>query len=190
LLHYSRADTAAKPKLVVAIIGDQFRYEYLQRFSADYHAGFKRLVEQGAVMDNAYYIHAGTDTAPGHSTLLSGATPSISGIIANEWYDRASKLSVTSVEDHVTTLVGGVPGEVAASPVSLLVETLGDKIRQQGGDSRMVGVSFKDRAAILPAGLDGGDQSFAAVHAGFRSTVVWARREERRRTVLHDGGGR
>jgi predicted AlkP superfamily pyrophosphatase or phosphodiesterase len=143
---------AAKPKLVVAIIVDQFRYEYLQRFSADYHAGFKRLVDQGAVMDNAHYIHAGTETAPGHSTFLSGATPSISGIIANEWYDRASKIAVTSVEDHATTLVGGVPGEVGASPVNLLVETLGDKIRQQGGESRIVGVSFKDRAAILPAG--------------------------------------
>jgi len=88
---------AAKPKLVVAIIVDQFRYEYLQRFGADYHAGFKRLMDQGAVMDNAHYIHAGTETAPGHSTFLSGATPSISGIIANEWYDRASKLPVTSV---------------------------------------------------------------------------------------------
>lgn len=146
------AQTAAKPKLVVAIIVDQFRYEYLQRFNADYHAGFRRLVEQGAVTDNAHYIHAGTETAPGHSTFLSGATPSISGIIANEWYDRASAMAVTSVEDHATTLVSGVPGEIGASPVNLLAETLGDRIRQQGADARIIGVSFKDRAAILPAG--------------------------------------
>lgn len=143
---------AAKPKLVVAIIVDQFRYEYLQRFQADYHAGFKRLVAGGAVMDNAHYIHAGTETAPGHSTFLSGATPSISGIVANEWYDRAQKVAVTSVEDHATTLVGGVPGLVGASPVNLLAETLGDVIRKQGKEDRIIGVSFKDRAAILPTG--------------------------------------
>lgn len=146
------AQAPAKPKLVVAIIIDQFRYDYLQRFQSDYHAGLKRLVDQGAVMDNANYIHAGTETAPGHSTFLSGATPNVSGIIANEWYDRKLKASVTSVEDPKTTLVGGVPGAEGSSPRNLLVETVGDQIRRQGGDSRIIGVSFKDRAAILPSG--------------------------------------
>ena len=142
-----------RPKLVVAIIIDQFRYDYLQRFQADYTSGLKRLVNQGAVLDNANYIHAGTETAPGHSTFLSGAIPSVSGIVSNEWYDRKLwALSVTSVQDSATTVVGGVPGEVGASPVNLRVETLGDEIRKQGKESRIIGISFKDRAAILPAG--------------------------------------
>ncbi len=142
----------ARPKLVVAIIVDQFRYEYLQRFRSDYTSGLNRLLEEGAVMDNANYIHAGTETAPGHSTFLTGATPSVSGIVANEWYDRKLKASVTSVQDSKTTIVGGVPDEVGASPANLLVETLGDQIRKQGKTSRIIGVSFKDRAAILPSG--------------------------------------
>jgi len=142
----------AKPRLVVAIIVDQFRYEYLLRFRADYTSGLKRLLEEGAVFDDAHYIHAGTETAPGHSTFLSGATPSLSGIVANEWYDRARKASVTSVEDHATLLVGGGPDVVGSSPANLLVETLGDQIRKQGKNARIIGVSFKDRAAILPAG--------------------------------------
>lgn len=148
------APPAARPKLVVAIIVDQFRYDYLQRFRSDYTAGLKRLVDQGAVFDEAHYIHAGTETAPGHSTFLSGATPSVSGIVANEWYDRKLKVSVTSVEDPTTKVVGGVPDTVGASPANLMVETLGDEIRKRntetGAASRIIGVSFKDRAAILP----------------------------------------
>ncbi len=152
---FAQAPTApapARPKLVVAIIVDQFRYEYLQRFQADYTSGLKRLSTEGAVFDDAHYIHAGTETAPGHSTFLSGATPSISGIVANEWYDRTLKVPVTSVEDRATQMVGGAPDTIGASPANLLVETLGDQIRKQGKDSRIIGVSFKDRAAILPAG--------------------------------------
>jgi predicted AlkP superfamily pyrophosphatase or phosphodiesterase len=146
------AATPVKPKLVVAIIVDQFRYDYLQRFHADYTAGLKRLIDEGAVFEDAHYIHAATETAPGHSTFLSGATPSVSGIVANEWYDRERKAVVTSVEDRSTLMVGGAPGVVGASPSKLLAATLGDQIRAQGRESRIIGVSFKDRAAVLMAG--------------------------------------
>src|ERR1700687_720047 len=74
-----------KPKLVLAIVVDQFRYDYLLRFREDYRSGFARLLEQGAVFTNAHYLHAATVTAAGHATFLSGATPSVSGIIANDW---------------------------------------------------------------------------------------------------------
>ncbi len=141
-----------KPKLVVAIIVDQFRYDYLHRFRGEYKYGLKRLLEEGAVFDNAHYIHAGTETAPGHSTFLTGALPSTSGIIGNEWYDRALKAQVTSVVDPASKQVGGAPGATGASPVKLLATTLGDQIRAQKQESRIIGVSFKDRAAILPAG--------------------------------------
>src|SRR5580658_9196844 len=98
---------APPPKLVLAIVIDQFRYDYLLRFRADYHSGLARLLDKGAVFTDAHYLHAATVTAVGHSTFLSGATPSVSGIVGNEWYDRESGKSVTSVSDPATRLVGG-----------------------------------------------------------------------------------
>src|SRR5579872_4297850 len=94
-----------KPKLILAIVVDQFRYDYLTRFRASYTAGFNRLLTRGAVFTNAQYDHFPTVTAAGHSTFLSGATPSISGIIGNDWYDREEGREVTSVTDQKTQLV-------------------------------------------------------------------------------------
>src|ERR1043165_778225 len=84
-----------KPKLVLAIVIDQFRYDYLTRFRAEYHAGFDRLLTKGALFTNANYIHFPTVTAVGHSTFLTGATPSESGIVGNDWFDREENLHVT-----------------------------------------------------------------------------------------------
>ena len=77
-----------KPKLVLAIVLDQFRYDYLTRFRSEYKGGLARLLTKGAVFTNASYVHVPAITAVGHSTFLTGATPSISGIVANDWYDR------------------------------------------------------------------------------------------------------
>src|SRR5689334_5091007 len=93
------ATPAHRPKLLLAIVIDQFRYDYLLRFRADYHAGLDRLLREGAVFTDAHYPQAATVTAVGHSTFLSGAPPSLSGIIGNEWYDRESGRPVTSVFD-------------------------------------------------------------------------------------------
>jgi hypothetical protein len=140
-----------KPKLVLAIVVDQFRYDYLTRYRAEYKAGLNRLLTQGAVFTNANYVHVPTITAVGHSTFLSGATPAISGIVGNEWYDRDEAAHVTSVSDAKTQLVGGA-GE-GSSPNRLLVSTIGDELKiADGGKSRVIGVSLKDRAAILPSG--------------------------------------
>jgi predicted AlkP superfamily pyrophosphatase or phosphodiesterase len=143
---------AKPPKLVLAIVVDQFRYDYLTRFRKDYHSGFARLLEHGAVFTNAHHIALPTVTAIGHSTFLSGATPSLSGIAGNEWYDRATNHSVTSVSDESTTLVGGLPGKTGSSPHHMLVSTLGDELKMHGETSRVIGISIKDRSAILPAG--------------------------------------
>ncbi|HYW47436.1 MAG TPA: alkaline phosphatase family protein [Bryobacteraceae bacterium] len=141
-----------KPKLLVAIIIDQFRYDYLTRFRSEYTAGFDRLLTRGAVFTNANYIQFPTVTAAGHSTFLTGATPSVSGIVANEWFDREEAAHVTSVSDRGTKLLGGDPQE-GASPHRLLVSTVGDELKMaHGGKSRVIGISLKDRAAILPAG--------------------------------------
>jgi Type I phosphodiesterase / nucleotide pyrophosphatase len=140
-----------KPKLVVAIMVDQFRYDYLTRFRSEYNGGLARLLSKGAVFTNARYIHVPAITAVGHSTFLTGATPSISGIVANDWYDREEKVHVTSVSDAKTQLLGG--SGTGSSPNRLLVSTIGDELKMAGGGKpRVIGISLKDRAAILPSG--------------------------------------
>jgi hypothetical protein len=140
-----------KPKLVLAIVVDQFRYDYLTRFRSEYHGGLARLLTQGAVFTNASYIHVPAITAVGHSTVLTGATPSTSGIVANDWYDRDEGVHVTSVSDAQTQLLGG--SGTGSSPNRLLVSTIGDELKMAGGGKpRVIGVSLKDRAAILPSG--------------------------------------
>ncbi len=146
------AETAPKPKLVLAIVIDQFRYDYLLRFRADYHSGLARLLDHGAVFTDAHYLQAATVTAVGHSTFLTGATPSVSGIIGNEWYERESGQLVTSVSDPTTKLIGGVAGRPGSSPRRLLVSTVGDELKIQRGESKVISVSIKDRSAILPGG--------------------------------------
>ncbi|HZD93179.1 MAG TPA: alkaline phosphatase family protein [Candidatus Sulfotelmatobacter sp.] len=141
-----------KPKLVLAIVVDQFRYDYLLRFRGDYQGGLARLLAQGAVFADARYIHFPTVTAVGHSTFMSGATPSISGIIANTWLDREENAQVTSVSDKSTTLLGGPPGVQGSSPHRLLVSTIGDELKMSGQHSKVIGISMKDRSAILPVG--------------------------------------
>ncbi len=146
------AATPKKPKLLVTIVIDQFRYDYLTRFRTEYTAGFNRLLTGGAVFTNANYIHFPTVTAVGHSTVLTGATPSVSGIVGNDWYERDEGKHVTSVSDSQTRLLGGSGGE-SASPRRLLVSTVGDELKMAtGGKARVIGISLKDRAAILPAG--------------------------------------
>jgi predicted AlkP superfamily pyrophosphatase or phosphodiesterase len=141
-----------KPKLIVAVVVDQFRYDYLLRFRADYTSGFRKILEQGAVFDNAHLNHYPTVTAVGHSTFLSGATPSLSGIVANEWYDRETGKTVTSVSDPATKLLGTDANAAGSSPRRMIVTTVGDQIKMSGQQSKVIGISIKDRAAILPAG--------------------------------------
>ncbi len=146
------AMAAVRPKLVVTITIDQFRYDYLTRFRSEYHGGLDRLLTRGAVFTNARYDHFPTVTAVGHSTIMSGATPSISGIISNEWFERRENRNVSSVFDDQTKLLGGKAGPGSA-PTRLLVGTIGDELKMADeGRSKVIGISMKDRSAILPAG--------------------------------------
>jgi predicted AlkP superfamily pyrophosphatase or phosphodiesterase len=143
---------AEKPKLILAIAVDQFRYDYLLRFRSEYKQGLDRLLTRGAVFSNAYYEHFPTVTAIGHSTYLTGATPALSGIVANDWFDREAGKTVTSVSDDSVKMLGG-DGDGGASPHRLLVSTVGDELKMSNGArSRVIGMSLKDRSAILPAG--------------------------------------
>jgi predicted AlkP superfamily pyrophosphatase or phosphodiesterase len=149
-----------RPKLVVGIVIDQFRYDYLTRFRAGYHGGLDLLMKEGADFTNAHYMQVPTVTAVGHSIFMSGAMPSLSGIISNAWYDRNTKKQVTSVCDWSETVVGGPTSkegekctdEDPASPRRFLVSTVGDELRDADDKSVVVGVSLKARAAILPSG--------------------------------------
>jgi len=144
---------AERPKLVLAIAIDQFRYDYLLRFRPEYKQGFDRLLTRGAVFTNARYEHFPTVTAVGHSTFLSGALPSISGIVGNDWFERETGKVVTSVSDGSVKILGGSGDGGGASPNRLLVSTVGDELKMSDNSrSRVIGVSIKDRSAILPAG--------------------------------------
>src|SRR5260370_12896208 len=105
-----------KPKLVVTLVVDQFRYDYLLRFRSEYHAGLARLLEHGAVFTDAHYVQFPTVTAAGQSVFLSGATPSVSGIIGNEWFDRASGKAVNRASDSSTPLLRRRPGLTGSCP--------------------------------------------------------------------------
>jgi predicted AlkP superfamily pyrophosphatase or phosphodiesterase len=160
-----RGAEVRRPKLVVAIVVDQFRYDYLTRFRADYTGGLATLLRDGAVFTNARYDQFPTVTAVGHSIIMTGARPSSSGIVGNSWYSREEQRLVTSVcDDAFETLgrAGQAPGKSAAttdctdaspaSPNRLLVDTVGDELRQASDSSKVIGVSLKPRSAILPAG--------------------------------------
>ncbi len=142
-----------RPKLVLGIVVDQFRYDYTTRFAARYNGGLHTLLTQGAVFVDAHQDHYPTVTATGHATYMTGSTPATSGIIGNEWYDRKLGRTITSVEDSDTQLLGGAAGATGSSPHNLLVSTVGDELKAaDNGQSRVIGISMKDRAAILPAG--------------------------------------
>jgi hypothetical protein len=178
--------TPQQPKLVLAIVVDQFRYDYLTRFRDDFTGGLKRLLEQGAVFTNANYDASPTVTAVGHSTFLSGAMPARSGIVSNTWWDRVEGKVVTSVSDDKTKLLGGDPsfGSVAgSSPERLLVSTIGDELKMSGKGGKVIGISLKDRSAILPAGhkadgaywFDGLAGSFVSSTYYFPELPAWVR---------------
>ncbi len=161
------AQPAAAPdiRLVLLIVVDQFRYDYLTRFRSDYTDGFKRLLTDGAVFTNANLEHYPTVTAVGHATMLSGAPPSVSGIIGNDWFERESGATVTSVADNSVKPLGSPTGP-PASPRRLLVGGIGDELKIASPQAkgapdkpRVFGVSLKDRSAILPVGR-GADAAF------------------------------
>src|ERR1700757_1085066 len=119
-----------RPKLIVVIIIDQFRGDYLMRYYDRFgNGGFRLLMDRGAYFSDCHYDYANTRTAPGHATLLTGAYSSGHGIAANEWWDPQKKRMVTSVEDDSTRLVGVAGDAKGASPHNLMASTLGDEMK-------------------------------------------------------------
>src|SRR5262249_33490966 len=130
----------ARPRLIVLITVDQMRADYLNKWSRQYTGGFARLLKSGAVFSSAFQDHANTETAPGHSTLLSGREPYRTGIVFN----------AEGVPDDNAPIIGG--GGPGASPFRFRGSTLVDWLRAKNARSRALSVSRKDRGAILPVG--------------------------------------
>jgi len=147
-------EAVARPKLVVGIVVDQMRWDYLYRYSNRYGAGgFRRLLNEGFTCEDTYISHLPSYTAVGHSTIFTGSVPSVHGIAGNDWIDQATGKDVYCTEDSTVQPVGGTAPAGNMSPRNLLATTVTDELMLATNFmSRVVGVSLKDRASILPAG--------------------------------------
>ena len=146
--------TSNNPKLVVGIVVDQMRYDYLTRFWEKYgDAGFKRLIAEGFNYKNAHFNYVPTYTAPGHASVFTGTTPQYHGIIGNGWYNKFEKKEVYNAGDDNVESVGTTSPAGKMSPHRMLSTTVADENRlftQFRG--KTIGIGMKDRGAILPAG--------------------------------------
>jgi len=147
------AQNNQKPKLVVGIVVDQMRYDYLKRFDSKYSQdGFKRLLKNGYAINNAHFNYMPTYTAVGHTSIYTGTTPFYHGIISNNWYDKYLKKTIYCVDDDKYQTVGAKEGG-RKSPYRMQSTTLTDQLHlAQQMHGKVIGISIKDRAAILPAG--------------------------------------
>lgn len=143
-----------KPKLIVGIVVDQMKQEYLWRFYDDFgDDGFKRMVEGGFMAKNAHYNYASTSTGPGHASIYTGTTPSVHGIVNNQWYSPVWGRPVYCAEDTMVTNVGGSERAGNISPSNLYSSTITDELKlftQKQG--KVIAMSIKDRGSALPGG--------------------------------------
>lgn len=145
---------ANAPKLVVGIVIDQMRWDYLYRFNARYgNGGFKRLMNQGYNFNNAYIPYVPTYTAVGHSTVFNGSVPAISGIVGNNWWEKTIRKNMYCTSDSTVTAVGGTDYAGRMSPRNMHVTSICDELRLSNNfKSKVIGIALKDRGAILPVG--------------------------------------
>ena len=149
------AQSIPRPKLVVGIVIDQMRWDYLYRYYDRYaeNGGFKRLLNQGFSCENTFIPYAPTVTACGHASIYTGSVPAINGITGNFWFDFNLNKSIYCTEDSTVKTLGSSTAAGQESPKNLLVTTIGDELRLATNfRSKVVGIALKDRASILPAG--------------------------------------
>lgn len=148
------AQEREKPKLVVMMVVDQMRADYVGRYWDKFgDGGFKRIIRGGYNNKNANYNFFPTYTAAGHASISTGSIPSLNGIVGNDWYDRNKKRSVYCTEDENVETVGSNSIAGLQSPANLMTSTLGDELRLATNfRSKVIGIALKDRAAILTAG--------------------------------------
>ncbi|MDN3642289.1 alkaline phosphatase family protein [Lutimonas halocynthiae] len=146
--------TVDRPKLVVGIIVDQMRYDYLTRFYDRYgEEGFKRILREGYNFENAHFNYVPTVTAVGHASVYTGTTGSGHGIVANDWYDKYLKKMIYCVDDFNFKAIGTELPYEQKSPVRLLATTVTDELRlAQNMNGKTIAIGLKDRSAVLPGG--------------------------------------
>lgn len=153
ILLYTALNAQEKPRLVVGIVVDQMRYDYISRFYDDFEeGGFRRLIEDGFLYKNASYNYMPTKTGPGHASIYTGTTPARHGIIGNDWFVPSIDRRYNCVEDTTVAVVGGVSNGTVSSR-NVLTTTITDELQlHYNFTSKVVGVSLKDRGAAIPAG--------------------------------------
>lgn len=145
--------SVSRPRLVVGIMVDQMRWDYLYRYYDRYGAnGFRRLMREGTSCENTMIPYAQTVTAAGHTCVYTGSVPAIHGIMGNEWYDKQLRRHVYCAEDPTVKIVGAEKGE-PMSPANMWTNTICDELRLATNfQSKVIGIAIKDRGGILPAG--------------------------------------
>ena len=149
-----KVTTVYRPKLVVGIVVDQMRYDYLSKFYHRYgDDGFKRLLMEGFNCENAHFNYIPTKTAVGHASVYTGTTGANHGIIGNDWYDKFLKKSIYCVDDENYKAVGTEIAHEQKSPHRLLTTTITDELRlAQNMQGKTIALGLKDRSSVLPGG--------------------------------------
>src|SRR5215467_13300305 len=149
------AVSPSRPKLVVLLVVDQMRGDYIDKFAGQWNGGLKRLLSEGAWFRQAAYPYAATETCVGHSTISTGALPATHGMVANSWWDRDSQKVVTCTSDPnaKNSAYAGGSAKGGDSAWRLRVPTFSDELKfQSGGATRVVTFSLKARSAITMGG--------------------------------------
>ena len=144
-----------RPKLVVGVVVDQMRWDFLYRFNNRYSdkGGFKRLMNKGFNCNNTLINYTPTYTACGHASIYTGSVPSIHGITGNNWYDSEKQQFVYCTDDASVTTVGSATAAGKMSPANMFTTTIGDELKLATNlKSKVIGIALKDRGGILPAG--------------------------------------
>ena len=154
VLAQKKGPALARPKLVVGIVVDQMRYDYLYRYWDKYGSGgFRRLLGEGFSYESCHYNYVPTYTGPGHTSIYAGTTPASHGIVGNNWYERETGHPVYVTDDKTVQAVGGSAAAGQMSPRHNLATTITDELRLATNfQSKVIGVCIKDRGSILPAG--------------------------------------
>lgn len=177
----AQTPTSAPIRLLVIVVVDQMRFDYLDRYSSSFTAGLKRLATEGAVFDRAFYPYLNTVTCAGHATIGTGTFPSTHGVIMNEWWQRTEKRRSACTDDPTVKSLpygGGVPDRIGHSTFRLHAPTLADRLRAVSPSSRVVALSMKPRSTVMLAGKAGtavtwfGDTNAWSTSTAYTQTLV------------------
>lgn len=187
------AQSPQKPKLVIGVVVDQMRWDYLYRYEARYGAGgFKRLLREGFSCENTFIPYTPTNTAPGHTCVYTGSVPSLHGIAGNSWYSRQLGRHVYCTEDSTVQTVGSPSDAGKMSPRNMWASTITDELRLSNNmRGKTIGIALKDRGAILPAGhtanaaywYDNGSAGFISSTYYMQELPQWVKNFNNRKLV-------